>query len=312
MFKKKKSAETDPYRTSLRSLPERQNVYTYYKSRSFKEEPARQSLSGLGEKHVIQQKEKHFSVQRNVKVGIVVVILLVLFALDIRLSTSVNVQITGTTRVSGIYMHPTALYQSEVDKLTNVSFGNKFKITINTSKIESGMLQQFPELANVSIKVPLIGSKITVVVSPVLPAIILNDQKNQHFLVGPYGKTLRAVMPDSLADFSIPIVNDQTALQAQIGKSVITQSDTNFILTVSAQFQAHQIKIQSMTLPITSRELDVYLVGLPYYVKFNLADYVSINQQIGTYFATRNYLIKNNIIPTQYIDARSQGRVFYK
>ena len=194
MFKKKKSDETDPYRTPLRSLPERQNIYTYYKSRSFKEEPARQSLSGLGEKHIIQNKEEHFSVQRNVKVGIVLVILLVLFALDIRLSASVNVQITGTTRDSGLYMHPTTLYQSEANKLINASFGNKFKVTINTSKIERGMLQQFPELANVSIKVPLIGSKITVVINPVLPAIILNDQNNQHYLIGPTGKTLRAIM----------------------------------------------------------------------------------------------------------------------
>ena len=110
----------------------------------------------------------------------------------------------------------------------------------------------------------------------------------------------------------MPIVNDQTALLAQVGKQVLAPSDVNFILTVAAQFKAHKIGIQSMVLPVASRELDVYITGQSYFVKFNLADPSTTNVQIGTYFATLNYLASNHITPTQYIDARILGRVFYK
>ena len=67
-----------------------------------------------------------------------------------------------------------------------------------------------------------------------------------------------------------------------------------------------------MTLPAQSRELDVYISGDPYYIKFNLEDNTDADQQIGTYFATRQYLINNKITPSQYIDAMVVGRVYYQ
>jgi hypothetical protein len=313
MFTKKKSTESEPYRTPLRDLPGRQNIYTYYKSRSIRDEDqSRQSLDSLKEQRNIQLKKNHFRIQRSTKAGVVFCLLIVLLITDLILSSSVNVEIINQSGVSGIYMRPEIVYQQVAENLLKASIANRTKATVDTTKIEGGMLNQFPELANVSIRVPLIGSRLTIVISPVSPAIILNDQSGLHFLVGQTGKTLRPIASDYVKDFSIPSVNDQTALQAQIGKQVVAQTDISFIELVTAQFQAHKINIQSMALPSTLRELDVYLTGLPYFVKFNLADFANVNLQIGTFLATRNYLISNHITPTQYVDARIPSRVFYK
>jgi hypothetical protein len=67
-----------------------------------------------------------------------------------------------------------------------------------------------------------------------------------------------------------------------------------------------------MILPAASRELDIHLTGLPYFVKFNLNDNADAKQQVGTFLATRKYLTTHNITPTQYVDARVLGRVYYK
>ena len=312
MFKKKKLIVPDSSRKPQLSLPGRQNIYTYYKSRSFREEkPIRQTFDTLGIQHDIQPK-KQFLIQRKVKFSIILILLLGLLIYNLILSSTVSVSTINLSKISGIYMHPTSMYLHAAENLLSTSIANRTKVTINTTKIDNGLLQEFPELASVSVQVPLIGSKLTVVVSPVYPAIILNDQSGLHFLVGQTCKTLRPIASDYVKDFSIPSVNDQTALQAQIGKQVVAQTDISFIELVTAQFQAHKINIQSMALPSTLRELDVYLTGVPYFVKFNLADFANVNLQIGTFLATRNYLISNHITPTQYVDARMSGRVFYK
>jgi hypothetical protein len=313
MFTKKKSTEPEPYRTPSRDLPGRQNIYTYYKSRSIKDEnQSRQSLDSLKEQRDIKLKKNNFRIQRSTKAAAVLCLIMVLLIADLILSNSVNIDITNQSEVSGIYMRPVNIYQQAADKLLRASIANRIKATVNTTKIEEDMLQQFPELANVSIRMPLIGTKLTIVISPVSPAIILNDQSGLHFLVGQTGKTLRPIANSYIKDFSIPTVNDQTALQAQIGKQVVTQTDVSFIELITAQFQAHKINIQSMALLGISRELDVYLTGTPYFVKFNLTDFSNANLQIGTYLATRNFLIDNHITPTQYVDTRIPDRVFYK
>ncbi len=314
MPKKKNPNELEANRSPLRSLPGRQNIYTYYKSRSYREDsPTRQTFDTLSEHQVVQPKiQNQNHIQRKVKATIVFAILVGLLIYDLLLSSTVSITTIGATRITGIYMHPLQAYKQTADELLSKSISSRTKLTINTTKIDSEMLQAYPELSNVSVQVPLIGGKLAVAITPVYPALILNDQTNQHFLIGPTGNTLRAITSNYISDFAVPVVNDQTALLAQIGKQVLAQSDTNFIQNVSDQLKVHGLKIQSMSLPAASRELDVYLTGQPYFIKFDLADPGTADIQIGTFLATRNYLVKNQIVPSQYVDARVPGRVFYK
>jgi cell division septal protein FtsQ len=312
MFKKKTPTESDSNRQPQRNLPTRQNIYTYYKSRSFREEkPVRQTFDTLNVQRDNQPRQQYL-LQRKFKVSLIVILLLGLLIYDLILSSVVTISTINLTKISDIYMHPTVMYQQATEKLLRKSIANRTKITINTTKIDDELLQEFPELASVSVQVPIFGSRLKVVISPVYPAIIVNDQTNQHFLIGPNGVTLRPVAANFIPNLSLPVVTDQTALLAQVGKQVLAPSDINFIITISAQLMAHKIGIQSMILPVASRELDVYINGQPYFVKFNLADSSSMDVQIGTYFATLNYLTSNHVTPTQYIDTRIAGRVFYK
>ena len=64
-------------------------------------------------------------------------------------------------------------------------------------------------------------------------------------------------------------------------------------------------------MPAAENELDMYLTGQSYYVKFNLADSSPL-QEVGTFLAVRQNLQQQGITPSQYIDVRVDGRAYYK
>ena len=86
--------------------------------------------------------------------------LLGLLVYDLILSSTVNISTINLTRISGIYMHPTITYKQAAENLLSKSIANRTKATINTTKIDNELLQEFPELSTVSVQVPLIGSKL--------------------------------------------------------------------------------------------------------------------------------------------------------
>jgi len=80
------------------------------------------------------------------------------------------------------------------------------------------------------------------------------------------------------------------------------------------QLRAQNVSIKAMTLPAASSELDVYIGGTSYFVKFNLQDIndSAANIQSGTFLALKKHLAEQNKTPSQYIDVRLEGRAYYR
>ena len=151
-------------------------------------------------------------------------------------------------------------------------------------------------------------------VQPASPALILVAD-NGTFVVDENGRALiKADASTQLDNFKVPTITDQSGLQIRLGKQALTHQTTTFIQTITGQLQARHVSVKAMTLPAASSELDVYISGKSYFVKFNLqaTESDAANAQAGTFLALKQYLDRNQKTPNQYIDVRLSGRAYYK
>ncbi len=311
LFKKNKNspiAQRQPSRTLGVS---KRSKFSYYDSRAPREAQPIRRPSEQPTSTVLKDRAKKRSPVPTVFVSVIIAVLLI----DILwLETSPRVIVDEPNNAAAqLLIRPTDIYERAAQKLFAASAGNRTKVTINTAAIDMRMQREFPELSNVSITLPLFGHQPTLYLDPTTPVAILNVQPSDYYLISPTGIILKNLPLTTVNVLKLPIVTDQNNLNVAIGQPVLVESDISFIDTVIAQLQAYKIGISSLTIPQGTRELDVHLQNVPYYVEFNLNDgSTDMSQQIGTFLATRKYLIAQNITPAQYINAQVPGRVYYK
>jgi hypothetical protein len=108
---------------------------------------------------------------------------------------------------------------------------------------------------------------------------------------------------------TLPVVNDQSGIAVEVGKTVLPAEDIAFMTTVIAQLKAKQINAETITLPATAHEVDIKPAGQAYTVKFNVD--TDAREAAGAYLATKQKLEQTNVKPAQYIDVRVPGRAYY-
>lgn len=245
--------------------------------------------------------------------GLVLLFIALIVSLINVLSLSSDARIvTLSSADSTPFLHDTSAYQSAADKLLAGSVWNRNKLTVNTEAVSQQMLKQFPELSDVSVTLPLLSKRPTVYVQTAQPVLIL-VAGNGSFVIDESGKALlnAANLPQGNLKKSLPVVTDQSGLDARLNKQAMTSGDVSFIQTVAAELAAKHVGIASMVLPAASRELDVHLAGQPYFVKFNLEN-DDARQQAGTFLATQAELKREHTTPSQYVDVRVDGRAYYR
>jgi cell division septal protein FtsQ len=229
------------------------------------------------------------------------------------LSLSSDARVVSLTPAgsAGPFMHDEHVYQAAADSLLAGSVWNRNKITVNTEDISRQMLKRFPELSSVSVTLPLLSKHPTVYVQTARPALILSA-RNGSYLIDSTGKALiNAASLSDKARQALPLVTDQSGLDAHINHQVLSSGDVDFILTVIAQLAAGHVSVSALVLPAGTSELDLHVAGQPYTVKFNLQS-GDARQQAGTFLATQAELKSRNITPSQYVDVRVDGRAYYK
>jgi hypothetical protein len=233
---------------------------------------------------------------------------------ELQLSTTPKV-VSVTQSTDAPFLQDNSVYAAKASELFNATAANRNKLTVNTTDITRQLERQFPELQDVSITLPLIGDRPIVYVRPATPALLLSSS-NGVYMIDDNGRAVAAQAAGSSGASAshIPMVTDQSGIQAQIGVQVLPRSATSFIRTVVEQLKAQQISVKSLILPAAASELDVYIEGTQYYVKFNMhdADSGEAALQAGTYIATSKQLSRQRITPAQYIDVRLEGRAYYK
>lgn len=269
-------------------------------------QPRQRGAAATASVHARVSRLWRFWLQRT---GFLILLVVVIVSLCNILSLSTSAEIKPAAQNgSNPFLRNQAAYQVAADKLLAGSIWNRNKITIDTAAFNRAMMDQFPELASVSVSLPLLAHRPVVYVQPSQPAAILSTAGGS-FVVDDSGKALLPSAQYPPAG-QLPHITDQSGLHVELNHQVLTADDITFIKTVLAELSAKHISVSSLVLPPSSRELDVYITNQPYYAKFNLEN-GDARQQAGTFLAALSQLQRQHVTP-HYIDVRVDGRAYYQ
>ena len=251
---------------------------------------------------------KRFWLQRF---GLIILLISILASLINLLSLSSIADVEPAIAGQNLSASTRSIYEAAVSHILGRSVLNGNKLTVNTSKISSDLLLNFPDLDSASVTIPLAAHHLVVYVAQAQPSLILSAASGA-FIIDSHGKaTLAAANPRALKAATLPVVTDQSGLKPKLNQQALPTTYVSFIKEVVAQLLAKNFSISSMTLPASTGEMDVYLANQPYFVKFNLEDN-DARQQVGTFLATIALLQSQHVTPASYVDVRVDGRAYYK
>jgi len=246
------------------------------------------------------------------KFGLVFIALILIFLLisTLYLSSSADIKIVGG-RPSAIFISPEAAVKLRADKLLSSSILSIDKVTVNTANIRSTIEEEFPMYSNVIITMPLISHHLVINLTPAVPTFLLSNSSGSYLLSASGQIMISSRATNTFNYLNLPVIKYQVASFLNSGDKILTTNEVQFIQIVVYELHAKGFGLASMTLPEGTSELDVYIAKEPYFVKFNLQNN-DPRQQAGSFLAAQHYLSGQGITPSQYIDARVDGRIYYQ
>lgn len=219
-----------------------------------------------------------------------------------------SLTLNGNPRIvaSSYEYHPAATYQSAV--IAASGFWQKTKLTYDAQKIINPLEKRFPEISGASVSLPVIGQtpSVHLVISP--PAFIMRTAAGSY-LLDTEGVAIAPTGNPALTK-GLLTIDDQSGFEVKPGSRVLSAQNIAFIQQVAAQTKRARIQIASLVLPPRAEELDLKTADKPYLVKFYLAGDPLV--QTGQFLAARNQFSKTHQDPSQYLDVRVTGKIFYK
>ncbi|MBX4188780.1 hypothetical protein KW792_01635, partial [Candidatus Saccharibacteria bacterium] len=203
--------------------------------------------------------------------------------------------------------HSQAEYQAYAKQLFS-QLKNRNKITYDGQEITRAMKKKFPEIKSIDTELPLLSEKPALRIVVAKPSLkVLNNGTN--YVVDSQGVV---VAPARLVAGAkqLPQVVDQSGYNAQPGRPLLSASAVDFIETVLSQAKLAKVPVSSLALPPVAQEIDLKATDQAYYVKFYLGG--DPLTQAGQYLAARANFAQTHQIPTQYLDVRVSGKIFYK
>jgi hypothetical protein len=308
LFGKKKLPETARRRPDAGSGG-RASPYAYYSKQQTmaanQPERARRQPLPRSKKEVLQFVGQRF--------GLILVIVasLALLLSSVQVSMRPRLVIVNDTAV--YRLHPDSTYEANISDSLRSSWTNSNKITINAASIARTLQTDYPEVADASVTLPVIGQCPIVYIQLTKPSLLMVATDGSASVLDETGRVLApASQVTDLDSFNLPTVTDESGLTVKPGKLALSEGSVQFITDVLYQLKTAGVGYSRLVLPPSSQELDVYIQGQPYFVKLNLHDPTTAREQTGQYLATAKYLREKGITPANYVDARLSGRVYYK
>lgn len=244
-------------------------------------------------------------VRRKLLFGVadILVLLVLMFGLVYSLIVRPDPHISAS---SSVY-HPASTYRQAIIKQFQI-LKNRNKITLDDQGVVRALQAQFPEIATASVELPLFGEAPIVHLNIAAPSFFLSSGSNlyvvddQGYVVG---------KSTSLPDIKgLLTLSDQSGFAAKVGQQAMSSANVAFINTVVAEAKRSSVPISSLTLPALAQEFDLRTSDRGYYVKFFLGG--DVLQQSGQFLAARHNFDQTNAQPSQYLDVRVPGKIYYK
>ena len=288
------------------SLRQSQKSYSYSSRRS-------EETYNVGRGEKPKQTLKQTSTSASRKFGLIVLLIAIIVSAIkvLSLSSTPIIKFVGSSSDNALTnKNGTSVYERAVSSYLSSSIWNTNKLTLDSSGLSNYLTGHHPELQAVSVSVPFIDNHLVVYLTPTSPTITLVEP-NAAYALDASGRAILKASSASALNLSLPVVTDQSGLSVSLGKMAITSDDVFFIREIVGQLSIKGYKVSSLTLPANTDELDAYLAGQSYYIKFNLNEN-DPRQQAGTFLATISSLKSQNSLPTKYVDVRVDGRAYYQ
>lgn len=304
MFGRKKPE--DPARRSPaggRSAP----VFSYYSNRSDQDLPRRRRDTNIGDAIKKRAPKAWWVGYLPAIISIMVVIGCAMYATTLAVKPRIHI-----TTIDGkpAATQDVKIYETAAQKILKKSLFSRSKLTIDTDKIAKELQDQFPELGDVIVTVPLIGRQPIIDAQPAVPALVLSGQGGVYVVDINGTPVLKASELKSSIKDKLPAVTDDSGSEVQMGKQLLPTDLVRFIGQIDAQLKAKQVRVQSYSLPALANELHVRLADIPYVIKCNID--TDARLQVGTYLAVSEKLKAEGITPAEYIDVRIEERAYYR
>jgi len=210
-------------------------------------------------------------------------------------------------KADGLQYHSTAVYKSRITPLLN-GFKSSNKLTFDEASVVSAIQAKFPEVRSARVELPFFSERPVVWLSVSPPAFTLVNGQSSY-LIDEQGVAV-ARSADIPNIKKLVTVQDQTGFKVNVGQQVLSSEGVVLLNMVIAQSKQAKVPIASLSLPPRAQELDLKTTDQPYFVKFYLGgDGLT---QTGQFLAARHEFAKTGKSPSQYLDVRVPGKIFYK
>ncbi len=209
------------------------------------------------------------------------------------------------------FLQDKQVYERAAENVLQKSWINRYKLTVDTASVRRELLNQYPEIKNVSVALPILGHQPQIYIEPYKPSFVLTTTNGGAYLLDATGRALASTSQiEDIEGLGVPTIQDKTGLEVRLGSRAIPSSTVAFTQTIIKALSAKNVTISTLALPAGAYQLDVGVAGQKYYVKYNLQN--DALQQAGTYLAVQNRLAADRITPAEYIDVRVTDRAYYK
>ncbi len=245
---------------------------------------------------------------RHLPLIITTAVLVIGIIYNTTLSTNAHVITDSVAETQTNFLRDKAVYQSALDELFSESALSRSKLTIDTQELADELVAMFPELADVTITLPLVGTRPVVHLQATQPALLLVSN-DRAYVLDDRGIVLMDAK-DLKTSQKLMTVTDESGLDIQKGSAALSPEQVTYILSLRHQLTASKLSVSKIVLPAQPQQLNVYVDGLSFYGKFLFS--TDSRVAAGSFIATKKQLDRSGQKPRQYIDARIPGRVFYK
>ncbi len=310
MFRRKKSQQEG--RRQAQPQSGRSTVFSYYAQQNAKTKPPRRNTEDterrLQPSESISLGQGRVGALRHLPLIVTTVVLIIGIIYNTTLSTNAQVITDSVAETQTNFLREKSVYQSALDELFSESPLSRSKLTIDTQELADKLIARFPELADVTITLPLVGTRPVVHLQATQPALLLVSS-DQAYVLDDRGIVLMDAK-DLKTNQELLTVTDESGLEIQQGSAALSGEQVAYILSLRHQLEASKLNVSKVVLPAQPQQLDVYIDGLSFYGKFLFS--TDSRVAAGSFVATKKQLDKTAQKPRQYIDVRIPGRVFYK
>ena len=202
--------------------------------------------------------------------------------------------------------HPAAVYrQAAFEQAGGLNY--RTKLTYNERSVVDSLRLKFPEISSASIEMPIIGQSPVIRLTVASPRYIYIGG-GQKYILDSDGVIISVPTLDNYKN--LLSLTDTSNIKVGSGNKILGSDAVGFIDQIIAQCQSAHVPISALTLPAAAQELDLTTKDAAFFTKFYLGGDPVI--QAGQFLSARHDFTANHITPSQYLDVRVSGKVFYK